>query len=179
MTEPMFSPPALGPDEGDALDMDTAIPHRPLAGNTSDDDGEALDAFFQPMDARPQVYGIPETTVKALTPPQRLITRFLPVGNDPLMLFPPDINRKSLRIIFRGAGSDVLQMASTRSDVEGSGFLAAATGPEDSSDVVHYAEYVFPGYTGGVWLRARTIASGAAVYGVGNTLAVSGISETL
>ena len=131
-----------------------------IAGNHADDDGSALDEYFEP---NPDLVGLPyggpvasETAYEAESLPkiQRILSRSIPIGTidgniaDPVQVFPADGNRHSLRIVITG---DVeVHIGSDKTDVYGGAVVSGyATGP---------TEYVFDRYTGALWVYSTEAA---------------------
>jgi len=99
----------IPPMQPDVLDPE---PHHRIEGDWSDDDGSALDQYFEPNPQGPNLIGT-ETLLTNQptyddTPPKitRLLTRSVPLNSAsaPLQLFPADPLRKRLRIRALSAG---------------------------------------------------------------------------
>jgi len=115
MTEPLTGPltPPIAPAEVNPQ------PHRTLAGNHADDDGQAIDDWFEAAPAGPVKYDdAPRPTAPEVKPvATRLLTRTVTVGMpgttlyDPVQLFPADTRRKSL--VIQVADSDPTDVLTT------------------------------------------------------------------
>lgn len=144
-------------------------PLGPVAGDTHDDDAQAYEAEFEAMPVPPLEYsGIPyaETEIKAAT---RLLTRQVSVGTingviqDPILLFPQDLNRICLSFYGRSDAVRYLRIASDKSACfDGVEFMTTATTVARSLTALE-----FNGHTGPVWVYStadqEVIVSGVAV----------------
>lgn len=95
------------------------VPPSPLTGDTTDDDGRAIDEFFEAMDAGPLVFGgsvvdapEPKVTTRILGRRFNLISPF-----EPQQILPADPNRIAVRIQYKSTLGAALAFASEKSDV--------------------------------------------------------------
>jgi len=125
--------------------------HDRMAGDWSDDDGPALDQYFEAPTHEPLSHDtIPTPEAKTRIPEvtrllNRSIVLFSPDGvnaGDPVMLLPADPNRKVLILhVSLGGSATGIRMGSARSDVYGAPLYAAnAT-----------FGYNLSGHTGAIW----------------------------
>jgi hypothetical protein len=91
--------PPMVPEELDP------VPHPPIAGDFKDDDGPAIDEWFENPPSGPQEYGtIPVKTEPAIKPVTRIVSRVIrmtcsaTVNSDPILLLNADPNREDLII---------------------------------------------------------------------------------
>ncbi|HWV44406.1 MAG TPA: hypothetical protein VN039_00020 [Nitrospira sp.] len=151
------SPPALTPEEGDWVP--NPIPHRPIAGNTADDDGIALDQMFESMELGPQSYegAIPkEENPKHTT---RLLVRTLPVdGTQPVQFLPRDPYRVALSIVAGGGPTadafvqtEQIMIGTSKGDTYGIGTI--------SMPVLAGNGITLEGYTGALWINAQSLVA--------------------
>jgi len=128
-------------------------PMQPLAGNTADDDGQAIDEFFEPNPGLDSPVSGIATEVVDLPIKTRILSRIIPLdpANDtPVLAFPPNAKRKSLRIVGRGGiatnvgNTFTFRIASDLSDLYGAGVIPS--GEVWGIDNQH---------TGAVWLLCR------------------------
>lgn len=128
-------------------------PHPALAGNYADDDGEAIDEWFEAADVGPQDYGTVPVNVAPVikVPPTRIISRTIAVNqsSDPVMLFSADVHRKDLivRISSDAVPVDTVYtlIGSDKTDVYNQAFFNAGPASEFRTDK----------HTGAVWFYAR------------------------
>lgn len=135
------------PMSPDILDPD---PHRPIAGDIADDDGPALDQYFEAGDTLPVEYDtLPDPYAKDKPrETTRLITRTFSLASpdgivpaDPIMLLPADPNRVRLLISVSSAGAgNGVRVGESKSDVYGAPRLNIA----DTYDLT--------GHTGSIWV---------------------------
>lgn len=140
-----------------APDLLTPEPFAALAGDTTDDDGPALDDIFEAPSHGPIDYGtlIPATD-SARPQSNRALTRFLrltPIDGstpaDPVQLFPADPNRTKLLMTVITAGT--CRFAGEKSDVY--------SGAKLISNLI----YDFTGYTGAIWFYYEDVANFASI----------------
>jgi len=128
------------------------VAHRKMAGDWTDDDGLALDEYFEAPSHEPVSHDtLPDPYAKVSIPEvTRMLNRSLTLGStdgvnagDPVMLLPADPNRRVCLLIVTVAGSATgIRMGSARSDVYGAP-LYAANGS---------IGYDLSGHTGAVWV---------------------------
>ena len=128
-------------------------PHPPIAGNYADDDGQAIDEWFEAAPVGPQEYGIPPViTTPTIPQTTRLLTREFVISanggvHTPILVLPADPNRIKLII---GVEADT-RIASEKSDV----FSAAPAGGTAMLDM--------DGHTGAVWAYSTDTATDLVV----------------
>ena len=138
-----------------------------LAGNWSDDDGLAIDEYFEAADHGPQEHVYVEGAKAALPVTNRLITRAIPFTfdtsggagevwpciSDPVLALPADPNRTLLMIAYAVGHTEPpfipVFIASEKSGCYG----------EPTHYLVVYSGglMTIPGYTGPVWIMAASI----------------------
>lgn len=141
---------------------DDPHPLGPLAGDYQDDDGRALDDYFESADHMPvKETGLPAAQVndqKDLPIVDRTISRTLvltPIdltnGGQPIMFFAADLRRKFLKIVVV-TDNAVISFGSQKADCYGGGYLYGPirTPAVPAAPVI----YDFPNYTGAVWIGA-------------------------
>lgn len=131
-------------------DDEAAEPHDRPAGDSKDDDGQAIDDYFTPNPNGPNVrevlqrmpgFSVDDTAPKV----SRVLTMSysLLAASDPIQLLPADANRKSLVIIAQSTtAADQVKIAGQKSDVYGAG-----NWPMNLL-------YRSPGWTGAIWVYA-------------------------
>lgn len=151
-TEPIS---VLKDDEGDYRPNPER--HHGFPGNIHDDDGIALDQYFEGMNDGPQDYS---GAIGATANPKhvtRLLTRTLPLdGSQPQQYFPADPDRISLTIVFAGDATPVtaaeqVSIASRKGDTYGNGFI--------SLPILSGNGFSLDGYTGEIWLFAQNLVA--------------------
>lgn len=124
----------------------------PIAGNTRDDDGQALDQTFEPMYTGPvasESYSLGIEETKKTT---RILSRSITLDStsalaDPVMILPADPNRLHIRITATAA----INITSDKTDVYGAGLLPTNTmWPNDY-------------HTGAVWVYNPLLGTSATV----------------
>lgn len=123
-------------------------PLGPLSGDWHDDDAAAYEQDFASANEGPQERaGIPHTKDQ-LPPETRLLASKASVGTvngtiqDPVMLLPPDRNRKAISVQVLGTNGDLVTLADSKSGCfNGANWQAAAAGGIVSLD----------GHTGALW----------------------------
>lgn len=148
------SPPALTPDEGDW--RENPVPHAPMPGNHSDDDGSYIDEMYEAMPTGPQEFvgAIPQGTPEPTT--TRILSRtILLTQNQPQMFYPADSRRLSLSVApgvnmdFSGgafAPEETLRIGTSKSDCYGAADIPFQTFASGMMTL--------EGYTGAIWLMA-------------------------
>lgn len=155
--------PAIEPDLSDPA------PLGPLAGNHADDDGQALDDYFEAPSHGPLSYDdliVPQ--VDNIAPTNRILSRNLnmTVGDDPVLILPKDVNRLSLNLYFNCNGSNgsnnVLRFASEKSLVYDGAMVYPVW---NSNALASGRSYVInlDKYTGALWVWPDPVLSIAAV----------------
>lgn len=151
ITEPM-PPEELNP-----------APLGPLSGDYKDDDSAVYEADFEAAPHGPvKQSGVP-APVKEIKRSTRILHRSVTVGAgaDPLMLFPADVNRRSLIIQPIGTGTAEFVIASSKSDCySGAQFHSDFSGIGVSFDL--------SGHTGALWVYS-TSANATSVNGIAVT----------
>jgi hypothetical protein len=74
-----------------------------LAGNHRDDDGEAIQQYFEPPSQGPETHLGLEPIVDVLPVPTRIINVKVALGADPVPALTVDINRVNLNIVCKEA----------------------------------------------------------------------------
>lgn len=161
MTDSINEP--MAPEE-----LNPAAPN-PVAGDWNDDDAQAYEAEFEAAPVPPLEYsGIPfrETEIKPAT---RFVTRQVSVGTingviqDPIMLFPADLNRIRLSFYGRSDAVRYLRIADSKTGCfDGVEFMTTATTVARSLTPLE-----MNGHTGAVWVYStadqEVIVAGLAV----------------
>jgi len=139
-------------NEQTAPELSNPVPHHPMAGNWSDDDGPATDDYFEAPTHAPISHDtLPDPTAKIELPiPTRLLCRSLVLGSidgvnptDPIPILPADVNRKALLMVVTVAGSaSGVKIGSAKSDVYYSPVFAA------NGNI----GYDLSGHTGALWV---------------------------
>lgn len=139
------------PVEPDVLSPE---PHEPIAGDYADDDAAVIDETLEAPSYPPLEYGGEPYTTDTLLPVTRLLVRtvVLPVGSDPVQVFPADRLRRNFTIQCSGTGIDGIIIAGNKSDVYG---LATAMDCR--------APITIPEYTGAIWVYSTDAADPATV----------------
>lgn len=137
-------------------------PHNPPAGDWKDDDGRALDSYFEAMDLQPLISYLTKAAANSIKPPtagRLLRQRFsLTVAGFPYsstFIFPPDPNR-SLLVIQPPLGAALPIYISdgsfTANDILGN------TPETPAFHVPGAQQIVIPNYTGAVWAAPAAAA---------------------
>ena len=144
-------------------------PLGPLSGDYTDDDGRAIDDYFESADHNPvKETGLPKDQVrdqKDIPVADRLISRTLPLvslaaAGDVIQFFSADLNRKKL-IIYVEAAASHIRVGSQKTDVYGAGLLGGvATGVANGGGNI----YDFGPYTGAVWIGADDFSGNVTAY---------------
>jgi len=140
------------------------VPLGPIVGDRTDDDGIALDEYFEAAPSGPIDWGeVVQQADPTLPQVTRIITRtFTLVGDgttapDPVLVLPPDPNR--LRLVVICTTTFGWQFGSDKSDVYGAPLMAgngSTTG------------YELTGHTGALWIytSSPTVSLGVKVWAV-------------
>lgn len=122
-------------DSPNPPDLLNPAPHAPLAGDWHDDDAQAYGQDFASAVEGPQERtGIPHAK-NEVKPTTRLLSARASVGTvngtiqDPVMLLPPDVNRKALQVQVLGQTGELVTIAGSKTGCfNGANWQAAATG---------------------------------------------------
>lgn len=122
-------------------DMPPDTPPKPLAGDHADDDGRALDDYFEAMPSGPQPFAGSVWTGPEPSPHTRILQNFVRLsgGNgetQAIQLLPPDPNRIQVSVSFLSLYGQRLYIASSMNELNG----AAPWYPENAQ-----ALYLPPG----------------------------------
>lgn len=130
-------------------------PHRPIAGDIADDDGQALDDFFEAAPSGPTVWESYDLGKDALPKPTRILSRqiVLPQAGsapaDPVQVFPADVNRLHIRV----ESDHPIMIASDKTDCYGAAQTVSTSWYNDlhTGSVWVYSTYVTGPVTVNVW----------------------------
>lgn len=117
-------------------------------GNTSDDDGRAIDDYFEAPTLAPVEKGSVAYVKKEIAVPTRMIVRKLYVGTiggvvyDPVMVFPADLNRKRLIITGVYDNNAFFSLGSEKSDAQTNGSIYQCI----------FGPLTIEGHTGALWV---------------------------
>lgn len=121
-------------------DVTSPLPFRAWAGDHSDDDGRAIDDFFEAAYAGPVDYEEPPTEKKEIKTTTRLVNRTVTLAPTlQLMILPPDVHRTTFVIWTDDA--DSITFAGDSGELSMAGLLSAAN------------PLTLSGHTGPVWVQ--------------------------
>lgn len=135
-------------------------PHPVIAGNHADDDGSAIDEWFEEPSHAPQKYDdVPVKSAPEVKPvATRIISRTVALNNasDPLMVLGADTSRKDLIIRIgadRGSDDVRVMIGSDKTDLYNVAYLnSIATLVTGNTDIG--SEWRSDKHTGAVWVSA-------------------------
>lgn len=143
-------------------------PEHRLAGDWNDDDGQAIDEYFEPAyhGEVEQVYVDAER--EDLPAPNRMLSRVVPFvqrsesapAPEPVLVFPADVNRKSVSITVYAGEQDArgerifYRIGSSKQDLYG----------DANIQQLYPSHYTIDGYTGALWMNVLAIDNATWLY---------------